>query len=396
LDIFSQVGQYVADDKVFNNIQPNSSGQIVIGLGPASVDNAKVSAIAIIPQPSTPTLTLTATYSPTVTRTPTITVTATATAAASGVIASYGFNGNASDSSGHGYALVANGSPAYSSGNCDGSSSSEFGPATDANYYSEGAPFLSAFSNLGTYTISAYFNAASLGDQPVLFSWTTSAGTWNFLQILSGGGFSLELNGVSVQTATLVATGACHAVKLVQSGTTASLYLDGTLETTLSDGAGTGAVSAFYVGRWANGTGYAFDGTLEDMVLSNVANTQGTLQGAAVRGAGNADGIATGKLPTSTPGSLPGGKELILAPNPASSHNVAEIDLPQPATVRLVVLDLDGRTVETWDLGLLQAGITAYSLDLSSEASGIYFLSLQTDKGQGYAPAAMFKFAVVR
>ncbi|HTA16973.1 MAG TPA: LamG-like jellyroll fold domain-containing protein, partial [bacterium] len=211
-------------------------------------------------------------------------------------------------------------------------------------------------------------------------------------QILSGGGFSLELNGVSVQTASLVATGACHTVKLVQSGTTASLYLDGTLETTLSDGAGTGTVSAFYAGRWANGTGYSFDGTLEDMVISNIASTQG----AAVRKAGDVESVGTGKPPTGTPGSPPGGKELILAPNPASSHNVAEIDLPQPATARLVVMDLGGQCVETRDLGPLQAGITDYSLDLSNEAPGIYFLSLQTDTGQGYAPAALFKFAVVR
>src|SRR5258706_13335338 len=70
LDIFAEVGANKADDKVFNNIQPNASGQIVIQLGPASVDNAKVSAIQIIPQPAvtntaTPTLTFTVTLTPT-------------------------------------------------------------------------------------------------------------------------------------------------------------------------------------------------------------------------------------------------------------------------------------------------------------------------------------------
>ena len=62
LDIFAEVGANTADDKVFNNVQA-SSGLITIQLGPATVDNAKIAAIQIIPQPaaSTPTLTLTRT-----------------------------------------------------------------------------------------------------------------------------------------------------------------------------------------------------------------------------------------------------------------------------------------------------------------------------------------------
>jgi hypothetical protein len=76
-DIFTDAGgENVADDKVFNNIQP-SNGQIVIQLGPASVNNAKISAIQIIPQPPTPTATYT--NSPTKTVTNTVTPTATLT-----------------------------------------------------------------------------------------------------------------------------------------------------------------------------------------------------------------------------------------------------------------------------------------------------------------------------
>ena len=58
-DIFADSGaQYKADDKVFNNITA-TGGQITIQVGPASVDNAQVCAIQIIPQPSiTPTNTV--------------------------------------------------------------------------------------------------------------------------------------------------------------------------------------------------------------------------------------------------------------------------------------------------------------------------------------------------
>ena len=64
LDIFAEDGANKADDKVFSNIQPNASGQIVIQFGPASVDNAKIAAIQIIPQPAAPTMTPTPTLTP--------------------------------------------------------------------------------------------------------------------------------------------------------------------------------------------------------------------------------------------------------------------------------------------------------------------------------------------
>ena len=76
LDIFSEVGLNNTDDKVFNNISP-SGGVITIQFGPASVDNAKISAIQIIPMPVTPTPTRTTTFTSTVTRTFTATNTNT-------------------------------------------------------------------------------------------------------------------------------------------------------------------------------------------------------------------------------------------------------------------------------------------------------------------------------
>jgi len=77
-DIFKDAGgENIADDKVYSNISPNTSGQIVIQFGPAGVDNAMVNAIRIIPMPSTPTLTYTA--MPTLTNTPTNTATNTGT-----------------------------------------------------------------------------------------------------------------------------------------------------------------------------------------------------------------------------------------------------------------------------------------------------------------------------
>jgi hypothetical protein len=81
-DIFADAGgEFIADDKVFNNISP-SGGNITITLGPASVDNATVDAVQIIPQPAP---TSTPTISPTFTRTPSLTVTPTFSPSPAGV-----------------------------------------------------------------------------------------------------------------------------------------------------------------------------------------------------------------------------------------------------------------------------------------------------------------------
>ena len=75
-DIFAAAGgAKKAVDEVFDNIAP-SGGVITLQFGPASLDNAKVDAIQIIPEPATPTYTLT----PTRTFTPTNSFTKTYTA----------------------------------------------------------------------------------------------------------------------------------------------------------------------------------------------------------------------------------------------------------------------------------------------------------------------------
>ncbi len=77
-DIFADAGgEFIADDKVFNNI--TSNGAITIQFGPASKDNAKVDAIQVIQQPPTSTATPTKTNTPTYTLTPTITLSPTPT-----------------------------------------------------------------------------------------------------------------------------------------------------------------------------------------------------------------------------------------------------------------------------------------------------------------------------
>jgi hypothetical protein len=73
-DIFAAAGgEFKAVDKVFNNIQPDAQGRIIVQLGPTSADNAKIDAIQIIPQPGAATFTPTQTP----TRTPTLTPTPT-------------------------------------------------------------------------------------------------------------------------------------------------------------------------------------------------------------------------------------------------------------------------------------------------------------------------------
>jgi hypothetical protein len=78
-DIFATAGgANIAVDKVFNNIAA-SGGTITITLGPASVDNAIVSAIQIIPQAGSPSATSTKTFTPSQTPTATLTPTETPT-----------------------------------------------------------------------------------------------------------------------------------------------------------------------------------------------------------------------------------------------------------------------------------------------------------------------------
>ncbi len=79
-DIFKSAGgENIALDEVFNNIAP-AGGAITIQFGPASVDNAMVDAIQIIPEPATPTPSPTITNSPTSTKTATPTKTPSPTA----------------------------------------------------------------------------------------------------------------------------------------------------------------------------------------------------------------------------------------------------------------------------------------------------------------------------
>jgi GH18 family chitinase len=65
-------GAFKADDKIFSNVAPNGSGQIVIQFSVGAADQPKVSALQIIPMPPTPTPTATpsATFTPSFTDTP--------------------------------------------------------------------------------------------------------------------------------------------------------------------------------------------------------------------------------------------------------------------------------------------------------------------------------------
>lgn len=65
-------GPFKADDKVFNNLTPNGSGQIVVQFSVGTADQPKVSALQVIGMPATPTPTATpsATFTPSFTDTP--------------------------------------------------------------------------------------------------------------------------------------------------------------------------------------------------------------------------------------------------------------------------------------------------------------------------------------
>jgi DNA-binding beta-propeller fold protein YncE len=93
---------------------------------------------------------------------------------------------------------------------------------------------------------------------------------------------------------------------------------------------------------------------------------------------------------------LPPGKSLISAPNPAGNESIAVWRLDTPGQAQLKLYDLTGRLVLNRNLGQQPAGVGQASLNLANMASGIYYLILEANQGQGWHVLAHFKMAVVK
>jgi sugar lactone lactonase YvrE len=93
---------------------------------------------------------------------------------------------------------------------------------------------------------------------------------------------------------------------------------------------------------------------------------------------------------------LPTKDSVISAPNPSRGSMLVSVALTAPGHTRLQLMDLNGRMVLEKDLGDLPAGTQRLDLDLRGQASGLYFILVLQDRGEGWVKRASFKAALVR
>ena len=96
---------------------------------------------------------------------------------------------------------------------------------------------------------------------------------------------------------------------------------------------------------------------------------------------------------TADPDSTPA---LVVAPNPAHGDALARYQLDQEGNARLILLNLEGEVVRSWNLGDLAPGQGTQRLDLQGLASGLYFLALQQDQAGGPRNVSLFKLAITQ
>jgi hypothetical protein len=85
-----------------------------------------------------------------------------------------------------------------------------------------------------------------------------------------------------------------------------------------------------------------------------------------------------------------------VAPNPAHADALARYQVDQEGNGRLVLLNLNGEVVRSWNLGSLAPGQGTQRLDLQGLASGLYFLALQQDQAGGTRTVSLFKLAITQ
>jgi hypothetical protein len=115
----------------------------------------------------------------------------------------------------------------------------------------------------------------------------------------------------------------------------------------------------------------------------------------ALAGSSGPSGARLGAETKAAALSMPSGKDLLLGPNPVRGPATAYFRLAQAGRARLVLSDIAGEAVLRTEAQSYAAGVQAAALDLSKLSSGLYFLQLLTDEGEGWHLKATFKAAVV-
>ena len=118
-------------------------------------------------------------------------------------------------------------------------------------------------------TTSVWFNADSIASQPVLVSGEGSSSNNYWIQIFNSTSVRYHNNG-NTDTITIptLSTGTWYNFTAVQSGTSLSFYVDGSLQGTATVSAvGSGWGTSYTIGRWSAGPYNYFDGYVDEIAL---------------------------------------------------------------------------------------------------------------------------------
>ena len=102
-----------------------------------------------------------------------------------------------------------------------------------------------------------------------------------------------KAGAINLVTTSLPSTGVWHHVAYTYDGTTDSLYLDGTVTTATGVSHNTLATTAVYIGSSVPGSGFFFDGKLDDVRIYNVALTAAQISQLAAGRYANTGGTST-------------------------------------------------------------------------------------------------------
>ena len=451
-DVFADAGgMNKADDKVFGNISPDGSGQIVVQLASAAGSpdaNAKLSAIQLVPQPATATPTWTAsrtaTSTPTWTWSSTPTWTGTATAVTGSATATPQTPAGTATPTWTGTATsTASWTPsATSTATWTASSTSSSTWTATPTWTSTATKTLTPIPPTSTATWTASWTATKTSTPTPTKTWTplpptptrtftaqpASAVSLNYrnpdlgdlsgsphpqfgLQNMSGAAIQLteyeirywlscDCNGAAMQSWLDWSSIPGTLVDLVPiSRGTQTHYLRirfsqgyGLLPTAIAE-----VQTRFNKADWSNvsqfndysfGSVGAYIPWSKATVYHNGVLVWGTEPGPS--GAISLDRVMPKEGTAAL--TLPGGKILIAGPNPASDVAHTRFSLGQAGKVKLLLATFSD-TVVSRDLGELDAGIHDEAISLAGLANGLYFAHLLVDHGAGYHEEALFKLA---
>jgi hypothetical protein len=93
---------------------------------------------------------------------------------------------------------------------------------------------------------------------------------------------------------------------------------------------------------------------------------------------------------------LPANRDVMVAPNPSKAAVKIGFWLESQGRARLTLVNLVGEVVWKQEVGEMTEGEVWVTGDFSRFASGVYFMVLQSDLGEGWRARQTFKVAIVK